>query len=54
MWVVIYNHNLRELEGRWQREANGLLVKMQDTLRSGARTQGPTPVERIVCPDAAT
>jgi hypothetical protein len=30
---VIYNHNLRELERRWRRESNELLVKMQYTFR---------------------
>jgi hypothetical protein len=30
---VIYNHNLRELDNRWQRESNGLLVKLQYTFR---------------------
>jgi hypothetical protein len=30
---VIYNHNLRELGDRWQRESNGLLVKLQYTFR---------------------
>jgi hypothetical protein len=30
---VIYNHNLRDLEDRWQRESNGLSVKLQYTFR---------------------
>jgi len=30
---VIYNHNLRELEDRWQRDANELLIKAQYTFR---------------------
>jgi hypothetical protein len=30
---VIYNHNLRELEDRWQRDSNQLLVKVQYTFR---------------------
>jgi hypothetical protein len=30
---VIYNHNLRQLEDRWQRQANELLVKLQYTFR---------------------
>jgi hypothetical protein len=30
---VIYNHNLREIEDRWQRDANELLVKLQYTFR---------------------
>jgi hypothetical protein len=30
---VIYNHNLQELDGRWQRESNGLRVKAQYTFR---------------------
>ncbi|HET9315662.1 MAG TPA: hypothetical protein VFQ51_08735, partial [Vicinamibacteria bacterium] len=30
---VIYNHNLREVDDRWQRESNGLLVKVQYTFR---------------------
>jgi uncharacterized protein DUF5916 len=30
---VIYNHNLREFADRWEREANGLLVKLQYTFR---------------------
>jgi hypothetical protein len=30
---VIYNHNLREIEERWRREARALLVKLQYTLR---------------------
>jgi hypothetical protein len=30
---VIYNHNLREITDRWQRDANELLVKLQYTFR---------------------
>ena len=30
---VIYNHNLRELEERWQQDSNQLLVKLQYTFR---------------------
>jgi len=30
---LIYNHNLRELGDRWQRESNGLLVKVQYMFR---------------------
>ena len=30
---VVYNHNLRELENRWQKEGNELLVKLQYTFR---------------------
>jgi hypothetical protein len=30
---VIYNHNLRELEDRWRRDSNQLLVKLQYTFR---------------------
>jgi Domain of unknown function (DUF5916) len=30
---VIYNHNLRELQERWRRDSNELLVKLQYTLR---------------------
>jgi hypothetical protein len=30
---VIYNHNLREVEDRWRRDSNELLVKAQYTLR---------------------
>lgn len=30
---VVYNHNLRELENRWQRDGNELLVKLQYTFR---------------------
>ena len=30
---VIYNHNLRELENRWRKEGNELLVKLQYTFR---------------------
>ena len=30
---VIYNHNLREIQDRWRRDANQLLVKLQYTLR---------------------
>jgi hypothetical protein len=30
---VVYNHNLREIEDRWQRQANELLVKLQYTFR---------------------
>ena len=30
---VIYNHNLRDVEDRWRRESNQLLVKLQYTLR---------------------
>jgi hypothetical protein len=30
---VIYNNNLREFADRWEREANGLLVKVQYTFR---------------------
>ena len=30
---VIYNHNLREIQDRWRRDANELLVKLQYTLR---------------------
>jgi hypothetical protein len=30
---IIYNHNLRELGERWQRDSNGLLVKVQYTFR---------------------
>ncbi len=30
---LIYNHNLRELGGHWRRDSNGLLVKLQYTLR---------------------
>jgi hypothetical protein len=30
---VIYNHNLRSLEDRWQRDSNELLVKLQYTFR---------------------
>jgi hypothetical protein len=30
---VIYNHNLREIEDRWRRDANELLVKLQYTFR---------------------
>ena len=30
---VIYNHNLRELESRWRKEGNELLVKLQYTFR---------------------
>ncbi len=30
---VIYNHNLREIEDRWRRDSNQLLVKLQYTFR---------------------
>jgi hypothetical protein len=30
---VIYNHNLREIQDRWRRDANELLVKLQYTFR---------------------
>jgi hypothetical protein len=30
---VIYNHNLREIQERWRRDSNQLLVKLQYTLR---------------------
>jgi hypothetical protein len=30
---VVYNHNLREIENRWRRESNQLLVKLQYTFR---------------------
>jgi hypothetical protein len=30
---VIYNHNLRELDGRWRRDSNELLAKLQYTFR---------------------
>ena len=30
---VIYNHNLREIEDRWRRDSNELLVKAQYTFR---------------------
>jgi hypothetical protein len=30
---VIYNHNLRDIENRWRREANELVVKLQYTFR---------------------
>jgi hypothetical protein len=30
---VIYNHDLRELQDRWRRDSNGLLVKVQYTFR---------------------
>lgn len=30
---VIYNHNLREVESRWRRESNQLLLKVQYTFR---------------------
>jgi hypothetical protein len=30
---LIYNHNLRQIEQRWRREADGLLVKVQYTFR---------------------
>jgi hypothetical protein len=30
---VIYNHNLRQIEDRWRRDANELLVKLQYTFR---------------------
>ena len=30
---VIYNHNLREIERRWRRDSNQLLVKLQYTFR---------------------
>jgi hypothetical protein len=30
---VVYNHNLREIEDRWRRDANELLVKVQYTFR---------------------
>jgi hypothetical protein len=30
---VIYNHNLREIDDRWQRDSNQLLVKLQYTFR---------------------
>ena len=30
---VIYNHNLREVESRWQKQSNQLLVKAQYTFR---------------------
>jgi hypothetical protein len=30
---VVYNHGLREIDERWRREANELLVKLQYTLR---------------------
>ena len=30
---MIYNHNLRELENRWRKEGNELLVKLQYTFR---------------------
>ena len=30
---VVYNHNLRELENRWQKQGNQLLVKLQYTFR---------------------
>jgi hypothetical protein len=30
---VVYNHNLRQVEDRWRRDANELLVKAQYTFR---------------------
>jgi Domain of unknown function (DUF5916) len=30
---VVYNHNLREIEDRWRRDSNELLVKLQYTFR---------------------
>ncbi len=30
---AIYNHNLRDLDGRWQRDSNRLLVKLEYTFR---------------------
>lgn len=30
---LVYNHNLRDVEARWRREANELLVKLQYTFR---------------------
>jgi hypothetical protein len=30
---VIYNHNLREIQDRWRRDSNQLLVKLQYTFR---------------------
>ena len=30
---MVYNHNLRDLDDRFQRESNELLVKLQYTFR---------------------
>ncbi len=30
---VVYNHNIRSLEDRWQQESNQLLVKLQYAFR---------------------
>ena len=30
---VIYNHNLREIQDRWARDSNELLIKLQYTFR---------------------
>ncbi len=32
LWVV-YNHNMRDLENRWVRDSNQLLVKVQYAFR---------------------